>query len=82
MIHRCTVVTPVKYCLTCLISFFLWNSQALAAGGCGSACIPLEALDVVGSQVNEDSFRMSLSWQYANFDNFREGDNDITNMGG
>ena len=68
--------------LACLASLFLMTDMALAAGGCGSACLPLEALDVMGSQVNKKSFRMSLTWQYAQFDNFRVGDDDITNPGG
>ena len=63
-------------------SLFLVAGQASAQGGCGSACLPLESLDALGSQVNKKSFRASLAWQYAQFDNFRVGDDDIKNPGG
>jgi len=76
------IVTFVKFGLACLLSLILWNSHAFAAGGCGSACLPLEALDFMGTQVNSESFRISLSSQYAEFDNFREGDSSVTNNGG
>lgn len=71
-----------KFKFTCLAALFLMTGQALAQGGCGSACLPLESLGVFGSQVSDKSFRMSLTWQFAQFDNFREGDDDITNPGG
>ena len=77
-----TAINRRSYSLPCFAGLFLISDLALAAGGCGSACMPLEALDVMGSQVNENSFRMSLSAQYAKFDNFREGGDDLPNPGG
>ena len=68
--------------LACLTGFILMTGLVQAAGGCGSACLPLEALDVMGSQVDKKSFRASLTWQYARFDNFREGSDSVTNNAG
>ena len=76
------VISLSRYIFYCFVVLFLTSKLVLAAGGCGSACLPLEALDVWGSQISDNSVRMSLSWQYAEFDNFREGGDDVTNPGG
>lgn len=55
---------------------------AFAAGGCGSVCIPLEALDLDKAQVPSHQFRISLTTEYAKYDNFREGSSAVTNPGG
>jgi len=75
----CPSITKFKS--VCLAALLLPSSHAFAQGGCGSACLPLESLDVFGAQVKSKKFRMALTWQYAEFDNFRVGDEDITNPG-
>ena len=71
-----------RYRALCSAGLFLMTEVAIAAGGCGSVCMPLDSLNALGSQVSENNFRMSLTWQYAEFDNFREGGDDIPNKGG
>jgi len=55
---------------------------ALAQGGCGSVCVPLEALDPEKIQVGERQSRISIITEYAEFDNFREDSSSIFNPGG
>jgi hypothetical protein len=79
MPHRPSIT---KFKPVCFASLFLMAGQALAQGGCGSACLPLEFLDVFGFQVSDNDIRMSLNWQDAEFHNFRVDDDDIANPGG
>lgn len=60
----------------------LFGQFANAAGGCGSVCLPLEALDLDKAQVPDNNYRISLVIENADFDNFREGDSSVTNPGG
>ena len=55
---------------------------ALAQGGCGSVCLPLEVLDPERTQVQKGKFRVLITTEYADFDNFRVGDEDVFNPGG
>ncbi len=55
---------------------------AAAQGGCGSVCLPLEALDPEQAQLEAKQVRVTLTSQSGRFDNFREGGDDITNPGG
>jgi hypothetical protein len=71
-----------KFKLVFFVGLFAFANQAFAQGGCGSACLPLESLNVFESQVNDGSLRMAVTWQYAEFDSFLAGDDDVTNMGG
>jgi len=66
--------------MACVFMFF--GQQVNAAGGCGSVCLPLEALDLDKAQVPENNYRVSLIIEYANFDNFREGNSSVANPGG
>lgn len=58
------------------------SGPVLAQGGCGSVCIPLEALDPEKTQLDSRQFRFSITTQSGHFDNFREGGDEITNPGG
>ncbi len=60
----------------------LFGQYANAAGGCGSVCLPLDALYLDKTQVPDNSYRLALTSEYANFDNFREGSSSIKNPGG
>lgn len=53
-----------------------------AAGGCGSAYLPLGAIDPERTQLLPRQFRILVTTEYAEFDNFREGDDSVTNPGG
>lgn len=53
-----------------------------AAGGCGSVCLPLDALDPERTQVRANTLRVGFNYERARFNNFRENDDDISNPGG
>jgi len=53
-----------------------------AAGGCGSVCLPLEVLDPEKTQLRKNTLRVGTNYERASFNNFREGNDDITNPGG
>jgi len=55
---------------------------AQAAGGCGSVCLPLDALDPEKTQLRKNTLRIGFNYERARFNNFRESDNDIPNPGG
>lgn len=61
---------------------WLVAGPVLAQGGCGSVCIPLEALDPEKTQLDSHQLRVSITSQSGRFDNFREGSDDISNPGG
>jgi len=60
----------------------LYGQYIRAAGGCGSVCLPLEALSPERTSMTKNQYRIAFSLEHADFDNFRAGDDDITNMGG
>jgi len=60
----------------------LYAQYANAAGGCGSVCLPLEALGLDKTQVPRHQYRVALITEYAEFDNFREGGKAVNNPGG
>ncbi len=66
----------------CLVLLLLLPSGALAQGGCGSVCIPLESLDPEQTQLNNGQLRLSVIFESGTFDNFREGGSAVTNPGG
>jgi hypothetical protein len=55
---------------------------ARAAGGCGSVCLPLGALDPEKTQLQGNTLRVGINYERARFNNFRESDDDIPNPGG
>lgn len=57
-------------------------SSALAQGGCGSVCIPLEILDPEQAQLSARQIRIAVTTQSGRFDRFREGADEIPNPGG
>ena len=63
-------------------SMLLYSGFVSAAGGCGSASLPMDAISSVSSSSREGQFRMGLSTEYTDFDNFREGGDSVTNPGG
>ena len=74
---------PIWFLLKVLLFCFFAIPQALAQGGrCGSVCIPLETVDPENPQINKGQLRLSLSTEYGDFDNFRQGDDEINNPGG
>ena len=76
--HRATLLCAlVAACLLATIPQINY-----AAGGCGSICLPLEAMDPEKTQLRDQAARVGVVVEHAKFDNFREGDSDITNMGG
>lgn len=68
----------VAVACACMLS----GQSARAAGGCGSVCLPLEALDTEKIQLRQNQFRIGITTEHADFDNFREGGSDINNPGG
>ncbi len=58
------------------------SGPAQAAGGCGSVCLPLASIDPEKSQLGSEQFRISITTEWANFNNFREGEDSVTNRGG
>jgi len=58
------------------------SQPAWAAGGCGSVCLPLEALDPEKTQLRRNTLRVGTNYERARFNNFREGNDDIPNPGG
>lgn len=60
----------------------LFAQYANAAGGCGSVCLPLDALYLDKSQIPINNYRLALTTEYAEFDNFKEGNSSIKNLGG
>jgi len=62
----------------CMIS----GQYALAAGGCGSVCLPLAVTEQEQGLLKESQYRIGLVTEHAYFDNFREGNDDIFNPGG
>lgn len=67
-------------CVAC--ACMVYAQHAKGAGGCGSVCLPLEALDPERSSMLYKQYRILYSLEHANFDNFRAGDSDINNPGG
>ncbi|MFQ5580837.1 MAG: hypothetical protein ACE5FZ_09505 [Nitrospiria bacterium] len=70
-------------------SFLLLCSMALAApnpalaqGGCGSVCVPLDALDPDKTQLRKNQIRLLITTEHAAFDQFREGSDSLLNPGG
>jgi hypothetical protein len=55
---------------------------AWAAGGCGSVCLPLEALDPEKTQLRQGTLRVGVNYERAVFNNFREGSDSLPNPGG
>ncbi|MDH3981166.1 MAG: hypothetical protein OEU91_11715, partial [Gammaproteobacteria bacterium] len=55
---------------------------AWAAGGCGSVCLPLEALDPEKTQLRTGALRVGINYERAIFNNFREGGDSLANAGG
>ncbi len=65
-----------------IVVFIPYAVNAYAAGGCGSVCLPIEALILDKAQVPDNQYRIALISEYAKFDNFKEGGDSITNLGG
>ena len=59
----------------------LFTSRVEAAGGCGSGCLPLGAIDPEKTQLADGRLRVSVTTEWANFNNFREGEDSVTNTG-
>jgi len=79
--HRHSIQTFSRWvCVAC--ACMLYAQHSLGAGGCGSVCLPLEALDPERTPMHENQYRIAYSIEHANFDNFREGGDDINNPGG
>ena len=55
---------------------------ARGAGGCGSVCLPLEAVDPEKAQLDGGQLRVMVTTEWANFNNFREGKDSVANPGG
>jgi len=71
-----TIVTSVA-CAMLVVSRYTW-----AAGGCGSVCLPLDAIDPEKTQLHKNTLRIGFNYERARFNNFREGNDDIPNPGG
>ena len=69
-------------CAVVACACMIYAQHSNAAGGCGSVCIPLEALNLDKAHIPDHQYRLSIINEYAKFDNFRAGDEDITNPGG
>lgn len=70
---RCTVVM-----CACLIA----AQGVQAAGGCGSAYLPMNALSPDKNPLQGNQYQIGLTVQSARFNQFKEGDKDLTNPGG
>jgi hypothetical protein len=53
-----------------------------AAGGCGSAYLPLNALSPDKNPLQGSQYQIGVTVQQARFNQFKEGGKDLTNMGG
>ena len=53
-----------------------------AQGGCGSVCIPLEVIGPERADLPVGRFRFIATTEFAEFDNFRVGDDEVPNPGG
>jgi len=73
-IRSCSVLVMCA----CMIA----GQHARAAGGCGSVCLPLAAAEQDQSLLRQSQYRVGLVTEHADFDNFREGDENIFNQGG
>ncbi len=73
----------VPFSWTCgALVLLLFTSRVEAAGGCGSLCLPLGAIDPEKTQLEDGRLRVSVTTEWANFNNFREGEDSVTNTGG
>jgi hypothetical protein len=54
----------------------------MAAGGCGAAYLPMNALSPDKNLLQGQQYQIGLTLQRAKFDQFKEGDKDLTNPGG
>lgn len=73
----------IRVAAVIVIAVLLSGSQPLfAQGGCGSVCLPLEAIDPERPQLRGRQVRVFSTTEYARFNNFREGTSTVTNPGG
>ena len=82
--QTCSRYSPFQLVSSVLVACacMLYAQHANSAGGCGSVCLPLEALGLDKTQVPRHQYRVALITEYAEFDNFREGSSSINNPGG
>lgn len=55
------------------------STPALAQGGCGSACIPLEVIDPEQADVGGGTVRFSVATEFAKFHDFKVEDRTVPN---
>ena len=75
--HLLFAIVTLAACTMLLASRATW-----AAGGCGSVCLPLDAINPEKTQLRKNTLRIGFNYERARFNNFREGNDDIPNPGG
>jgi len=75
-------VIPTICCVLVMCVCMITAQGAKAAGGCGSVCLPLDALNPDKTQLLKGQYRVGITSKYGEFDNYREGSDDLPNPGG
>ncbi|MBL1277485.1 MAG: transporter [Ectothiorhodospiraceae bacterium] len=72
-----------RVCCTVVMCGCLIAAQGVqAAGGCGSAYMPMNALSPDKNPLQGNQYQVGLTVQFARFNQFKEGDDDLVNNGG
>ena len=70
------------YCTVVMCSCMIAAQGVQAAGGCGSAYMPMNALSPDKSPLQGSQYQIGLTVQYARFNQFKEGGDGLVNSGG
>lgn len=72
-----------RVCCTLVMCCCMIAAQgAKAAGGCGAAYLPVNALAPDKTPLQKGQYQIGFTVQQAKFDQFKEGDDDLANPGG